>query len=165
LRLVEQPVADGERQALACSGGLGRAGPDPDAPTEPRWLRFVEGRPVSAVTIPCVAWCLEQVAAAGKTARLLVWDTATWHRSQAGRTWIAAHNAAVRAGATAGRIVPWPLPPQSPWLHPIEPLWVHGTRRSIAPARLLSLAALEARVCAALGGPQTDHLVMPEQAA
>jgi transposase len=165
LRLVEQPVADGERLALACYGVLVRSWPNRDEPTETLWLRFVEGSPVSAVTIPFLAWCLEQVAATGKTALLLVWDNATWHRSQAVRTWIAAHNAAVRAGETAVRIVPCPLPTQSPWLNPIEPLWVHGKRRIIEPARLLSLSELETRVCTALDVAQTDHLVMPEQVA
>ena len=53
LRLVEQAVAtdDPDPKALACYGLLVRADPTDDAATDEVWLRFVEGRPVSPVTI------------------------------------------------------------------------------------------------------------------
>ena len=63
------------------------------------WLRFVAGRPVSAVTIDFLAWCSAQLAAQGFTALLLIWDNASWHRSHAVRHWIRQHNQQVKRGA------------------------------------------------------------------
>jgi hypothetical protein len=63
LRLVEQTVAkaDPDPKALACYGLLmRRAGQD-----EAVWLRFVAGRPVSAITIPFLEWCCPKLEALG----------------------------------------------------------------------------------------------------
>ncbi|MGI8551348.1 MAG: hypothetical protein ACR2PL_11270 [Dehalococcoidia bacterium] len=57
------------------------------------------------------------------------------------------------------------LPTKSPWLNPIEPKWVHGKRRIVEPARLLSADELDERVCAAFDCSREHHLVMPEIAA
>ncbi len=93
LRLVEQTVAKDDPKAVACYGLLVRWWDDArDDPTDALWLRFVDGRPISGVTTPFLAWCLAKLAAAGKTALLLVWDNASWHISAEVRTWIAAHN-------------------------------------------------------------------------
>ena len=167
LRLVEQAVAKGEPKALACYGLLVRWWePSPAAnPTEALWLRFVDGRPLSGVTTRYLAWCCAKPAAAGKTALLLVWDNASWHGSKEVRGWIAAHNRRVKAGEAAVRIVTCPLPIKSPWLNPIEPKWVHGKKRVVEPARLLTAAELEDRVYEALGADHADHLSMPKQAA
>jgi len=166
LRLVEQAVAKGEAKAAACYGLLTRWwDAATDEPTEALWLRFVEGRPVSAVTTRYLAWCCERLAAMGKTALLLVWDNASWHISQEVRTWIAAHNRAVKTGQAQIRMVPCPLPIKSPWLNPIEPKWVHGKKRVVEPMRLLTMDELEARVYAALGADHADHLTMPKHAA
>jgi hypothetical protein len=167
LRLVEQTVAKDDPKAVACYGLLVRwweADPTDD-PAEALWLRFVDGRPVSAVTTPFLAWCCGKLAAAGKTALLLVWDNASWHISQAVRTWIATHNRRVTAGQAAVRIVACPLPIKSPWLNPIEPKWVHGKKRVVEPARLLTMEELECRVYDALGADHADHLTMPKHAA
>jgi hypothetical protein len=165
LRLVEQAVATGERKALACYGLLLRTWAAATAPAEALWLRFVEGRPVSGVTTQYLAWCCAKLAAAGKSALLLVWDNASWHGSKEVRTWIAAHNRRVKAGEAAVRIVACPLPTKSPWLNPIEPKWTHGKKRVVEPARLLTLEELETRVYDALGADHADHLTMPKQAA
>ena len=74
------------------------------------WRRFVTGRPVSAVTIAFLAWCCAQLAAQGFTALLLIWDNASWHRSQAVRHWIRQHNQQVKRGAVGVRVVVCPLP-------------------------------------------------------
>jgi hypothetical protein len=167
LRVVAQAAAKDEPKALACYGLLARWWAEPGAadPTEALWLRFVEGRPVSGVTTQYLAWCCGQLAAAGKTGLLLVWDNAAWHVSREVRDWIAAHNRRVKAGAAAVRIVACPLPTKSPWLNPIEPKWMHGKRRVVEPARLLTMDELEERVCAALGAAHADHLTMPKHAA
>jgi transposase len=162
LRLVEQTVAkaDPDPKALACYGLLVRWWTDgPDAPPhEAAWLRFVDGRPVSAVTTPFLAWCCEQLAATGKTALLLVWDNASWHLSKEVRQWIGAHNRRVKGTGRGVRLVPCPLPIKSPWLNPIEPKWVHGKRKVVEPTRLLTARELAQRVCAAFQCPYEPHL-------
>ena len=72
---------------------------------------------------------------------------------------------AVKATGAGVRIVACPLPIKSPWLNPIEPKWVHGKKRVVEPARLLTLEELECRVYAALGADHADHLTMPKHAA
>lgn len=151
---------------MACSGLLTRWWDDAtDDPTEGLRLRLVDGRPISGVTTPFLAWCGTKLAAAGKTALLLVWDNASWHLSQESKRWIAAHNRQVKTGEAAVRIVPCPWPSKSPWLNPIEPKWVHGKKRIVEPARRLTMGELEARVYEALGADHADHLTMPEKAA
>jgi len=71
LRLVEQTVAkdDPDPKALACYGLLVRwADPLAERLTEQMWLRFVQERPVSAVTTQFLDWCCDRLGAAGKTA-------------------------------------------------------------------------------------------------
>lgn len=93
---------------------------------------------------------------------MLVWDNAGWHLSKAVRQWLGDHNRqAHREGGV--RIVPCFLPTKRPWLNPIEPKWVHGKRRITEPARLLTAAELEDRVCAAFACPRCDHLVIPKE--
>ncbi len=162
LRLVAQTVArdDPDPKALACYGLLVRDGSLPEAV----WVRFVDGRPVSPVTTAFLAWCAERLVATGAATLLLVWDNASWHGSAAVRTWLRDHNQ--RAHREGGvRIVPCFLPSKSPWLNPIEPKWVHGKRRIVEPARLLTAAEVEDRVCAALGCPRCDHLAIPQEVA
>jgi transposase len=99
------------------------------------WLRFVDGRPVSAITTQFLSWCSEKLQRRGKKALLLIWDNASWHKSREVREWIATHNRCVKASAgEAGvRIVPCLLPTKSPWLNPIEPKWIHGKRKVVEP--------------------------------
>jgi hypothetical protein len=169
VRWVEQTVAkdDPDPKALAGYGLLVRWGADgPDAPPrEDAWLRFVDGRPVSAITTRCLDWACTKRGAAGKTALLLVGDNASWHLSTEVRRWIAAQNRQVRATGTGVRIVPCPLPSKSPWLNPIEPKWGHGKRKVVEPDRLLAAGDLAERVCAVFGGPYEPHLAIPEKVA
>lgn len=163
VRLEQQtvPKRDPDPKALACYGLLVRHGDDTP---EAVWLRFVEGRPVSPVTTQFLAWCCDRLAAMGTTTLVLVWDNAGWHVSKDVRRWVREHNQrALREGGV--RIVPCLLPTKSPWLNPIEPKWVHGKRRVVEPARLLSAAELEDRVCAAFACPRSDHLVIPKEVA
>ena len=153
---------DPDPKALACYGLLVRPG-RPQA--DQMWLRLVAGRPVSAVTIAFLAWCSAQLAAQGFTALLLIWDNASWHRSQAVRRWIRQHNQQVKWGAEGVRIVVCHLPSTSPWLNPIEPKWVHGKRAVAEPDRLLSADELEARVYAYYGCESETPLVMPKKVA
>ena len=167
--MVEQSVADDDPDptALACYGLLlrqHRATDQTTAAADELWLRFVDGRPVSAVTERFLRWCCDRLAAMGLTTLVLVWDNAAWHLSKEVRRWLREHNQrAHRAGGV--RIVPCFLPTKSPWLNPIEPTWVHGKRRIAEPARLLTAAEVEERVCAVFACPVVDHLTIPKEVA
>jgi hypothetical protein len=162
LQELTQPTDDPDPKALACDGLLVRPGPQQ---ADQRWLRFVAGRPVSAVTIALLAWCSAQLAAQGFTALLLLWDNASWHRSHAVRHWLRQHHQQVKRGAVGVRIVVCQWPSKSPWLNPIEPKWVHGKRAVAEADRLLRADELETRVCAYYGCEREAHLVMPKQVA
>jgi len=127
------------------------------------WLRFVDGRPVSAVTVQFLDWGCTKLAEAGKRVWILVWDNAGWHTSQAVRSWIRVHNRQVTESGTGVRIWVCLLPTKSPWLNPIEPRWVHGKRRVVEPNRTLPPEELEERVCGALGCPVEAHLSISDK--
>jgi hypothetical protein len=167
LRLVEPTIAKDapDPKALACYGLLVREVRPTGGWQEATWLRFIGGRPVSARTTECLAGWSAKLAALGKEALLLVWDNAPWHVSQAVRQWIRAHNRQVKAGGPGVRIITCYLPIKSPWLNPIEPKWVHGKRRVVEPARLLTADELIARVLAAFDCPADDHPGIPELVA
>jgi hypothetical protein len=129
---------DPEPNAVACDGLL-------RADTQGMLLRFVEGRPVSAVTTQFLAWLTAWLAAEGKTALLLVWDNASWHVSQAVRAWLTAHHRRVKREGGC-RVVVCPLPVKSPWLNRIEPQWGHGPRAIAEPDRKLRVAELKHRI-------------------
>ena len=142
LRLVEQkvPATDKEVKAVACYGlyipGLAQM-----------LVRFVVGRPVSQITCVFLAWLLTYFATQGQRALFLIWDNASWHKSQIVREWIRMHNQRVKREGGC-RLIVCCLPSKSPWLNPIEPKWVHGKRAVAEPARLLSIADLMQRACA-----------------
>jgi transposase len=167
LRLVEQTVAreDPDPKALACYGLLARYWDDRHHWTEAMWLRFVDGRPVSAVPIDFLTWGAAQAAALGKRAILLIWDNASWHESQIVRTWLRASNRQVKQSGQGVRSVVCFLPVKSPWLNPIEPKWLHGKKRVVEPARVLPAAELADRVCATFDCPHHPHLVAPPRPA
>jgi hypothetical protein len=126
LRLIDQTVAkaDPDPKALACYGLLlRRAGQ-----AEEIWLRFVVGRPVSAITTQFLDGCCPKLAALGVSVWVLLWDNASWHVSKAVRRWIRTHNQQVKGQGHGVRIVPCYLPVKSPWLNPIEPKWVQSKR-------------------------------------
>ena len=167
VRLVEQAWRkdDPDPKALACYGVLWQEG-TPQAPDRSQlWLRFVTGRPVSAITIQFLQWCCERLSKQGKTHWLLIWENASWHKSQTVRTWIRAHNRQVKQTGKGVRILPFLLPTQSPWLNPIEPKWVHGKRNVVEPNGVLSAKQLAERICAYFRCPYEPHLIISEQAA
>jgi hypothetical protein len=165
LRLVELGRAkdDPEPKALACYGLLVRWQLAKTEPQEQMWLRFVDGRPVSAITTQFLDWCCAKVAALGKRVLALIWDNASWHISQAVRTWIREHNRQVKVTGQGVRILVCPLPVKSPWLNPIEPKWLHGKRRVVEPDRTLSAQELADRVCATFDCTHEEHLSIPEK--
>ena len=160
VRLVEQAVApdDPDPKALACYGLLL---PELDEV----WLRFLDGRPVSAVTTVFLDWCCQEAAARGKTALLLVWDNASWHISKEVRRWVLDHNRRVKVAGRGVRLLVCPLPIKSPWLNPIEPKWAHGKRKVAEPDRLLTATELAERVCETFGCAYQDHLAVLQDVA
>jgi len=126
------------------------------------WLRFVDGRPVSAITMQFLEWCCRQLQELQFRVWVLVWDNASWHRSVKVRRWIREHNRAVKETGEGVRILVCPLPIKSPWLNPIEPKWVHSKKRIVEPDRTLSAHELAERACAALNCHHEPHLPIPE---
>jgi transposase len=161
-RLIEKTPRkdDPEKKALACYGMY-----LPEF--EETWIRFVDGRPVSAITTRLLDYCCGKLAAAGKKALLLIWDNASWHKSREVRNWIAAHNRCVKdSGGEAGvRIVPCLLPTKSPWLNAIEPKWIHSKRKVTEPERLLGAYELADRVCGVFGCTHEEHLSIAQEVA
>ncbi len=155
---VAVPADDPHPKALAC---YGLWLPDRDE----TWLRFVDGRPVSALTIEYLAWCAQQATAQALTTLVLIWDNAGWHISHQVRDWLRQHNQAVARTGQGTRLVPCWLPSRSPWLNPIEPKWGHGKRRVVEPARVLSPDELEARVCQVFDCPRYPHLSLSNDVA
>lgn len=152
LRLVEHqvPTHDPDGKAIACYGLY--------LPSlNQMLLRFVQGRPVSAVTCAFLAWLTAYFAEQGQRALFLVWDNASWHISHAVHDWIKAHNRQAKQEGGC-RLIVCRLPSKSPWLNPIEPKWAHGKRAVTEPARLLPMAELMERICAYYQCELTDPI-------
>ena len=139
LQLLSAPRQDTEAKAIACYGLL-------RADTGQMMLRFVQGRPISGVTTQFLHWLVNTLGRQGKKALLMLWDNASWHRSQQVQQWIKAHNQKVKAEGGC-RLLACRLPVKSPWLNNIEPKWVHGKRQVVEPERLLSAQELQHRLC------------------
>lgn len=155
LRLVEKALAkeDPGPKALACYGLLVRSIGSQSIWDETIWLRFVEGNPNSLLTEHFLAWCCEKLQAVGKSVLVLIWDHASWHISRAMQHWIRDHNWQVKRSGQGVRILSCLLPKKSPWLNPIEPMWIHGKRRVVEPERVLSPDEIVERVCDTFGNP------------
>lgn len=164
LRLVERqvPKDDPDRKALACYGLYFRAQDQPTAQPNALWVRFVEERPVSAISEQFLHWVCQQVAQQGKRVLVLIWDNASWHVSQRVRAWIHDHNQFVKWRGRGVRIIVCCLPVKSPWLNPIEPKWVAGKRNVVEPTALLPAGDLTQRVCAYYQCPLLPCLAIPK---
>jgi hypothetical protein len=160
MHLVQQSVAKDDPDPKAISSyGLYLPGLDQT------WLRFVDGRPLSAVTTRFLEWSCEKLEALGKKVLLLIWDNASWHISKEVRRWLGSHNREVKRSGQGVRIVSCLLPKQSPWLNAIEPKWVHGKRKVVEPDGLLGAYELAERVCRVFGCPHYEHLSIPREVA
>ena len=133
-----------------------------DVRREKMLLRFVDGRPMSSITIQFLEWVCQEIEKQGKSVLAMIWDNARWHTSKAVRTWAREHNREVKRTGTGVRILICFLPIKSPWLNPIEPKWVHGKRRIVEPNVILSKQTLADRICATFNCPHLEHLSIPE---
>lgn len=140
-----QDKQDREAAAVACYGALRQS-------NSAMLLRFATPRPVGGATIAYLSWLAQELGKQGVRRVVVVWDNASWHCSKAVRGWIKAHNraalAARRAGEVGVQLTPAWLPSKSPWLNPIEVRWAHGKRAVSEPQRKLTVAEMQARVCA-----------------
>ena len=98
LRLVEQTKQkdDPDPTALACYGMLLRWVPPNGLMDEKMLLRFVEGQPVSDMTIQFLEWVCQELEQRGHSVLAMIWDNASWHISKAVRTWVREHNQTVK---------------------------------------------------------------------
>jgi hypothetical protein len=145
LRLMQKSKDKDEKEpvALACYGVW-------LTKQQQMLLRFVKGRPVSPVTTEFLGWVCARLEAQGTRVWALIWDNASWHKSQTVRRWIRQHNARCKVEGGV-RIVVCLLPVQSPWLSPIEPRWLHGKRAIVEPERKLTAEEVIDRVHAYYG--------------
>jgi transposase len=142
LRLVEKTPdkAEPDPKAMACYGVYLRS-------QAQMLLRFVEQRPVSAITCQFLEWVVEQVRGMGKRVMPLIWDNATWHSSKQVQQWIRNHNRQVKQSGVGVRLIICKLPVKSPWLNAIEPKWIHAKRAIVDPQGKLTAQQLKTRVC------------------
>jgi len=80
-----------------------------------------------------------------KRVLVVIWDKATWHKSEQVRAWVKDynHNVKLKGGV---RLLTWLLPTKSPWLNPQEPHWMHCKRHVVEPNGILSQRQLKERV-------------------
>ena len=129
--------------ALACFGALRQD-------TQETYLYFAHGQPNSEQTWLFIIGLLALARQESKQVVVLLWDNASWHKSQRIRQWIRTYNQAAKK-AEEPRLLTWLLPIQSPWLNPIEPHWVHAKRAVCEPDGELPAPELKHRLSAHFG--------------
>ena len=164
VHLVEQvwQKHDPDPKALAWYGVLWQQGPAADPLRRLMSLRFVDGRPVSAITTQFLEWICTRLQAHGKSSWLLIWDHASWHSSKIVKIWIREHSQKVKQEGKGVRLLPFFLPTKSPWLNPIEPRWVHAKKAVVELNGLLTAKQLAERICAHFCCPYEPHLSIVE---
>jgi hypothetical protein len=143
VQLLKMDDNDPDPEAICCYGIL-RNG------SHKVLLRFVEGRPLSDVTIQFLDWVCWSIGREGKSVLIVVWDDASWHTARAVCGWVYDHNQqAKQAGGV--KIVICELPVASPWLNNIEPCWTHAKKAIMEPDRKLTAPEITSRVCEHFG--------------
>jgi hypothetical protein len=77
---------------------------------------------------------------------VIIWDRASWHASKQVKLWVRQHNHQVRQEGGV-RLLTYLLPSKSPWLNPMEPIWLHSKRKVAEPDGPLSANVLKQRLC------------------
>lgn len=164
LKLIEQTPhkKDPDPKAIACYGLAVHWYDTQETKHEEVWLRFVEGNPSGNLTIQYLTWLLEKTRLAKKQVLVMVWDHASWHKSKAVRQWVHEHNQSVKQAQQGIRLLPFLLPKQSPWLNPIEPMWIHAKRKVVEPEKKLTATELVRRVSAVFHHPVLPFLTLSE---
>ena len=126
-------------KAIACYGALCYQ-------TKRRYLYFADGQPNTDFTIAMLRRLLAVAKELGKSVLAVIWDRASWHLSHQLKRWIRAHNRSAKANQSV-RLLTCLLPVKSPWLNPIEPVWLHAKRNIDEPDGPLNLDQLKTRLC------------------
>jgi transposase len=134
-----EPTRNEPEKALACFGAVRQD-------TDQVCLSFSLGQPDSEQTWLFIIALLAIARQEGKRVVVIIWDNATWHKSQRLRSWIRLYNQAAKQ-AEEPRLITHLLPLKSPWLNPIEPRWVHAKRGVCEPDGDLSSVELRRRLC------------------
>ncbi|MFC1879545.1 transposase [Chloroflexota bacterium] len=125
-------------KALACFGAVRQD-------NQQTYLYFADGQPNSENLWLFIIALLALARHEAKKVVVMLWDNASWHKSQRIRQWIRAYNQqAKRMGEP--RLWTWLLPLQSPWLNPIEPRWFHAKRAVCEPDGDLPAVELKRRL-------------------
>jgi hypothetical protein len=141
LRWVARTSAQDERQkALACFGAVPQD-------TQQTYLYLCDGQPNSEHRWLFLMGLLVLARQADIRVGVMLWDQATWHKSQRLREWTRADKQAAKHTGQP-RLLTWLLPQQSPWLNPIEPRWIHAKRKTCEPDGELSAQELKRRLAA-----------------
>jgi transposase len=164
LKLIEQTPQknDPDPKAIACYGLAVHWYEQTETEHAEVWLRFVEGNPCSNLTIQYLDWLLEKTQRAGKRVLIMAWDHASWHKSKAVRQWVRNHNRNVKKNRAGVRLLPFLLPKKSPWLNPIEPMWIHAKRKVVEPDKKITASELVRRVSAVFEHPVLPYLTLSE---
>jgi transposase len=134
----EKRKADPEPKAIACFGAL-------DHESGKVYLRFSNGQPNSTYTLEFIEYLLSVAEQRNKWALVVIWDKASWHKSEQVRRWVGEHNRKVKKEGGV-RLLTWLLPAKSPWLNPQEPHWMHCKRHVVEPDGTLTQRQLKERV-------------------
>jgi len=154
-RLIERsPAKDEPDKALACFGAVRQD-------TKQRYLFFAQGQPNTDYTIAMLQHLVQVAAAEDKAALIVIWDRASWHHSQPLKAFLRAHNQQAKAEGGV-RILTFLLPTKSPWLNPMEPIWLHAKRQVDEPDGQLSADELTQRLCDHF---QVEHIVLEPQSS
>jgi hypothetical protein len=103
------------------------------------------GQPNSSHTLEFLQHLLQVAAGKAKKVLVIVWDNASWHKSQQVRQWVQGHNWKVKREGGV-RLLTYLLPKRSPWLNAQEPHWVHGKKQVVQPAGSLTAGELKERI-------------------
>ena len=142
LRLVQREPAKKEPdKAIACYGAVCDQ-------TNERFFSFADGQPNSSKSIVFLETLLTVATDRCKRVLVVIWDRATWHKSQMVKQWVKKHNHHVKREGQGVRLLLYLLPSKSPWLNPMEPIWLHTKRKVVEPDGDLSVKVLKERLCA-----------------
>ncbi len=140
LALLQQDKSkdDPEPKAVACYGAV-------DHESGKVLLRFSNGQPNSTYTLEFMEYLLSVAKKRRKRVLVIIWDNASWHKSEQVRAWVKSYNQRVKMQGGV-RLLTWLLPTKSPWLNPQEPHWMHCKRHVVEPHGTLTQLQLKERV-------------------
>ena len=142
LRLVQREPETGESdKAVACYGAVCDQ-------TKERFFSFADGQPNSEKSIVFLSTLLAMAKKRGQRVLVVIWDRASWHKSKKVIRWVRQHNRQVKQENESVRLLTCLLPTKSPWLNPMEPIWLHAKRKVVEPNGDLSVKVLKERLCA-----------------